>query len=272
MQDPQVIADDDHLRSREMQRLIHSQGPTQGQRTPTTIPPVLIQFWDDAATMPADVRECVESWSPFLSSHGLRRLLFDDAEARKFIHARLGLRFLQAFDRCGHPAMRSDYFRLCYLAENGGVYIDADDVYQGGDCQFLFENDDLKLQPLCYDNSLGVMVEYRRFSQQDHGSTDWTFYVNNNPLVTPASHPVIRAALARSTRMLLANNIPVTDIQSVTGPGNLSASLVQHNIRRERLGKPRDFAFIAHWDDFAVSRWPLSYRLDARNWRLWTPP
>ena len=61
------------------------------------------------------------------------------------------------------------------------------------------------------------------------------------------------------------------DIQSTTGPGNLTASLVQHSIASSFLGKVRDFLLVTKWDDLSISRWPLSYRDDERNWRLWKP-
>ena len=49
--------------------------------------------------------------------------------------------------------MRCDYFRLCFMARNGGFYVDADEVYQDVDCEYLFEDGRLKLQPLCYEMS-----------------------------------------------------------------------------------------------------------------------
>lgn len=61
------------------------------------------------------------------------------------------------------------------------------------------------------------------------------------------------------------------DIQSTTGPGNFTASLVKHALISELAGQARDFALLANWQTISVSRWPLSYRDDERNWRLWNP-
>jgi mannosyltransferase OCH1-like enzyme len=61
----------------------------------------------------------------------MERILFDKQHARNFIFANLGLRYLYCFDKCYHPAMQSDYFRLCYIFVEGGCYIDTDDVYSG---------------------------------------------------------------------------------------------------------------------------------------------
>ena len=167
--------------------------------------------------------------------------------------------------------MRCDYFRLCYILTNGGFYVDADEFYQGGDCEALFLDDHLKIHPLCYDTSSATMVPTDIFTKKQNDSPHWIFYVNNNPLVAPASHPVIRLALARSTRILLSHEQTFPNIQSTTGPGNLTASLVKHAIVSELSGRARDFSLLANWETLSVSRWPLSYRDDERNWRLWNP-
>jgi hypothetical protein len=45
--------------------------------------------------------------------------------------------------------------------------------------------------------------------------------------------------------------------------------LVQHAIDLERAGEARDYALLADWDALSISQWPLEYRHDERNWRLW---
>ncbi len=252
-----------------MQRLIQDVDGGDPKWLPSKLPRVLVQFWDKRAAMPADVRECLDSWRP-LEERGFERLLFDDQEAAQFIATYFGRRYSTAFERCHHPAMRCDYFRLCFIARNGGFYVDADEFYQGGDCECLFRDNRLKLQPLCYDLSNGTMVKAEVFTKKHSDSPDWIFYVNNNPLIAPPSHPVIRLALARSTQVLLRYVGDRPDIQSVTGPGNLTASLLRHAGASELQGGARDFAFLPNWDAVSVSQWPLSYRSDERNWRLWS--
>ena len=167
--------------------------------------------------------------------------------------------------------MRCDYFRLCYIWKNGGFYVDADEVYDGADCEFLYLDDRLKVQPLCYDTQTDAMVCCDVFIGQMAFSPNWIFYVNNNPIVAPAFHPIIRSALARSTRILLSQAGERLDIQATTGPGNLTASLVQHSIASRAEAKHRDFLLLRDWEAMSTSRWPLSYRDDERNWRLWSP-
>ena len=266
---PYRIAEDDGLRSRHMRRLIQGGGVSgECDPAPATIPRVVIQFWDDSENIPADVQDCLDSWQP-LDSRGFKRVLFDDYKARWFISKAFGGRHVAAFDRCHHPAMRCDYFRLCYLVRHGGFYVDADEFYQGGDCESLLRDDRLKIQPLCYDISSETMIPYDLFASEPSDSANWIFYVNNNPLVAPASHPVVRLALRRSTRLLLSNPEKRLDIQSTTGPGNFTASLVKHAIISELAGWTRDFLLLANWEAISVSRWPLGYRNDERNWRLW---
>ncbi len=267
---PSRIAEDDDLRSCIMRHIIQEVGPTEPQRVPMTIPKVIVQFWHDANAIPADVQECIDSWES-LEGRGFTRYFFDDYKARLFISERFGRRYVAAFDKCHHPAMRCDYFRLCYILIHGGFYVDADEFYQGGDCESLFLDNRLKIQPLCYDTSNSAMVSPDIFTKRENYLPHWIYYVNNNPLVAPASHPVIRLALARSTRILLSGEDAFPDIQSTTGPGNLTASLVKHAIVSELAGQAQDFSLLGHWETLSVSQWPLSYRDDERNWRHWNP-
>ena len=267
--DANYVAEDDKLRSSYMRNLVHGLYPTKPSPEPVTIPKVIIQYWHDLDALPSDVGECLESWTT-LGGIGFERLIFDDREARRYIAKDFGDPYVAAFDRCGHPAMRCDYFRLCYILVNGGFYVDADEVYQGGDCQPLYRDNKIKLQPLCYDCLTDTMVESEVFIKNRSYSPDWIFYVNNNPIVAPPSHPVVQLALTRSTRLLLTQGNQIRDIQSTTGPGNLTASLVRHSIACGREGLSSDFHLLENWETISTCRWPLGYRDDERNWRHWS--
>lgn len=262
------ISENDDLRSHYMWHLICNLSSPIIQDTTSTIPHTLVQFWDNAGTIPSDVRKCINSWEP-LDELGFERLLFDDKSARYFIANNFNKHHLDAFDRCNHPAMRADYFRLCYLLKNGGFYIDADDVYKGLDIGTYFNDDKLKLQPLCYDISTDSMVNTADFLCKIKCSKNLIFYVNNDPIISPPNHPLIRMALERSTKSLLTSSCNTKDIQSTTGPGNLTACLVRHAIESQKSSKPLDFLFIDNWENISIPQWPLEYRKDKRNWRLW---
>ena len=145
------------------------------------IPKVILQFWHNLRQLPYDVEECIASWTRWERS-GFTHRLFDEHAARAFIGESLGARHESAFERCYHPAMQADYFRLCYLLVEGGFYVDADDVCTGADIGYVFQQGGLKLQPLCYDIASGAMVKPSVFLPPNAYDPNWIFYFNNNPL------------------------------------------------------------------------------------------
>jgi mannosyltransferase OCH1-like enzyme len=261
-------AEDDSYRSKHVRRLV--QNPklllTPVLKTESNIPKIIIQFWDDLNRIPTDVQECFDTWKP-LETNGFITSMFDDQKARRFILLKFGAIYLKAYDRCYHPAMRCDYFRLCYILSNGGFYVDADEVYQGKNLDYLFNDNKLKLQPLCYDIETGTMVKPGVFIKEESDSPNWIFYFNNNPIIAPAGHPILHLALERATKILI-NSKERPEIQSTTGPGNLTASLVNYSVYQESIQATQDFLILSDWESVSVSPWSLSYRNDARNWRL----
>ena len=232
------------------------------QSTPRRI----VQFWHDLRELPTDVDECIASWARWTTS-GFAHRLFDERSAETFICGSLGARHKRAFERCYHPAMQADYFRLCYLLVEGGFYVDADDVCVGTDVGWLFDDGLLKIQPLCYDVASGTMVAPSVFLRSDANDPNWIFYFNNNPLIANRGHPIIERALRQATDLLeLANDNVLPEIQTTTGPGNLSSSIFEFGTTSGRVES--DLVVLRDWDSLAVSRWPLSHRADARNWRL----
>ena len=231
-----------------------------------SIPKVLVQYWHDLAVLPADVAQCLKSWHR-LKEDGFAIQLFDDACARKFIAQFYEPRHVMAFDRCYHPAMRCDYFRLCYVLHCGGFYVDADELYLGTGWEALYRDNQLKVQPLCYDNSTRQMVPLEEFLGDASFPSSRIFYVNNNPIIAPPGHPLIYQALRRATELLLqATERP--EIQSTTGPGNFTSCLVRHAMQLHKSGSAWDFTILRNWTSLSFCRWPLSYRNDRRNWRL----
>jgi mannosyltransferase OCH1-like enzyme len=248
-----ACSENDKSRSEYIKKLIQSPQPSEHSATKVNIPRTIVQFWDD------------------LAKANFSHIVFDDNEACLFISNSFNEKYLAAFDKCYHPAMRCDYFRLCYLLQKGGFYIDADERYQGAEIDYFFENNQLKLQPLCYEVSSGQMIEPKRFIDNAESAPDWIFYFNNNPIVSPANHPVIGLALERTTDLLI-NSKSKLEIQSTTGPGNLTASVVYYFLSRMG-GKDEDhLSIISDWERFSISPWPLSYRNDSRNWRIGAKP
>jgi hypothetical protein len=198
---------------------------------------------------------------------GFAHRLFDEGTAKEFIGASLDARHRHAFERCYHPAMQADYFRLCYLLVEGGCYVDADDACVGDDVDWLFDDGRLKVQPLCYDVASGSMVAPSLFLGSDADNPYWIFYFNNNPLIAAREHPIIELALRHATDLLeqIEDDV-LPEIQTTTGPGNLSRSIFEFGSTSRSLES--DLLVLRDWDSLAVSKWPLSHRSDARNWRL----
>lgn len=230
------------------------------------IPRTIVQYWDDTRNVPEDVKTCISSWARW-ATRGYRHQLFDECTAREFISRTLGERHEQAFERCYHPAMQADYFRLCYLFVEGGLYVDADDVCICTNIGWLFDDGRLKAQPLCYDTDSESMVSASVFLRVNANAPTWIFYFNNNPLIAHRGNPIIKDALGRATKLLeITEKGELPEIQATTGPGNLSKSIFELGTT---LGTfRRKLAVLRDWESSAVSRWPLSYRDDARNWRL----
>lgn len=233
---------------------------------PRKPPKRIVQFWNDLDRLPGDVKDCLESWRK-VEEQGFELVLFDERKAGEFIHRKLGSRYKNAYDKCYHPAMQSDFFRLCYILVEGGCYVDADDVYHGHAIQHLFIDGRLKIQPLCYDMSTNEMVPPSAFTKPGANDSNWIFYFNNNPLIAVCAHPIIERALARATLALerdIADELP--DIQSTTGPGNLTKTIFDAATKNGETRKT--LVVLCDWENIATSRWPLSYRNDERNWRL----
>jgi hypothetical protein len=232
------------------------------QGTPRTI----VQFWHDLRELPRDVEECIASWTRW-TTYGFAHRLFDERSAKEFIAGSLDARHKHAFDQCYHPAMQADYFRLCYLLAEGGFYVDADDVCVGTHVGWLFDDGRLKLQPLCYDIASRTMVAPSVFLHSDAYNPGWIFYFNNNPLIANREHPIIERALRKATDLLeLSSDGVLPEIQTTTGPGNLSKSIFEAGTTFG--GLESELVVLRDWDAVAVSKWPLSHRDDARNWRL----
>jgi mannosyltransferase OCH1-like enzyme len=86
-----------------------------------------MQFWD-APQAPPDVEELMASWR-MDPQFAYQRFFWESAHA--FIRDRLDRRTLAVFESCAVPAMQCDVFRLCWLFEEGGIYVDADQGNRG---------------------------------------------------------------------------------------------------------------------------------------------
>ena len=268
---PLGFEEDDRLRSVFIRSLTLHQlnrsatSNVTGSNLASSIPKTLVQYWHDPHDVPEDVQTCINSWKR-LSAEGFAFRMFNDVSAAEYITEWYGKSEQEAFARCRHPAMRCDYLRMCVLVAEGGLYVDADDVLLGDNWRDLFHDSALKVQPLCYDIPSSSMVPASEIWRSDLPTDERIFYVNTDPIAAPAHHPVLKRALSRSTEKLLGK-ARFPEIQETTGPGNITASLAAHARDLMIRGAPLDFELLNDWESIAQTRWDLSYRNDARNWR-----
>ncbi len=256
------------LRSNYVRNIVQQNRSIQTNNNQLVIPKIIIQYWHNPTEIPEDVQKCLDSWKK-LKTKGFRIILFNDNLARSFIRKNFCSEHLIAFNQCKHPAMRCDYFRLCYIYNNGGIYIDADEVYNGKDIEMLLFNEKLKLQPLCYDVNTKSMIAFDTFVTQRNYSEKWIFYINNNPIIAPPNHSLILKALNKATQNIINSIYAYNDIQSITGPGNLTSSFVEFSMCNKNKGKEDDAISFIDWGKYSQCQWNLNYRKDIRNWRRW---
>ena len=215
------------------------------------VPRRILQFWDHE-TIPEDVRNCMATWRTIPN---FDHVVFDEATAREFIRAEYDARHLEAYDLCNHPAMKSDLFRLAYLCRHGGVYIDADDIYEGSNMDRLFDED-------------GGLLRLRSASFKRSPSDAPVTIYNNNPIFCPPNDEILRKALERATMILLSlGQKPFYNMLVITGPLNLSIAVYATALDCIAGGTDLRFCPILGWDDLAKKSQDLEYQRTTRNWR-----
>ncbi|MCW2319025.1 mannosyltransferase OCH1-like enzyme [Rhodoblastus acidophilus] len=228
------------------------------------IPARIIQFWDQRVP-PDDVLKCISQWREI---DGFEHIMFDQHMAGTYIGATYGPTEIEAFEYCHHPAMRCDYFRLAYLAQYGGIYIDADNVPGRRHLKELLDGrGGLKLQFLCAGNN--EMVSRERILTNTENKNLWRYYFNNDPIITKPNHPVIIRALRRATKeiLLCKERREKASIHWVTGPDNLSLVLFDEFMHCIKTDSDFDFCGIEDWNAYGCQLWKLDYRGTDRDWR-----
>ena len=104
----------DHVRSRTLSATAENE-----------VPRAIVQFWD-TRTIPDDVERCCRTWRA-AAQRGFQYTLFNEEDAYDWLNDTYGSVVSSRFKRATHPAMKADWFRIFYLYEKGGIYIDADE-------------------------------------------------------------------------------------------------------------------------------------------------
>lgn len=208
--------------------------------TATSIPRKIVQFWDQPE-IPGDILAGMQTWPQ--QCLGFEHQIFNDASAHAFIKRSCDKTVAKAYRQANHPAMRADIFRLAYLAVEGGIYADADDVCRRSIGDLLFP-----------DRSLVVI-------QEDLGS------VGNNFIAARPGHPFIEALLARVVDNVLKRQGDI--IWFLTGPGAVTQGFCLHYLDSLAGGSLPDDVLML--DFYALQQrvsmhLPRDYKRSALHW------
>ena len=206
--------------------------------TGPAIPRQIVQYWSQG-TPPPQVQAAVASWQ---RAEGFTHHLFSRGEAQQFLHRELGRDWLRAFNRAGSPTEESDYFRLCRIGLQGGIYADCDD-WLTGDPQALID-------------PAGRLTVWR----------EPTGAVGNNLLVAPPRHPVILWAAISARNALLEGHADNVWIR--TGPGLLTRAIAWRLEASAAAGTDPGLRILPRWQLGRVVQYhsPLSYKSGAGYW------
>lgn len=200
----------------------------------------VFQFWDSERA-PADVTVEMDRWQDLV---GQRYARFNDGSAQQFLRDEFGSDAAKRFGDAKHPAIRSDYFRLGYLAARGGVYVDADSAVQPD-------------APSLLQAISGHLVLV-------FGAWRGGLHILNGVISAPAQHPLIVKCFGEAGRRLDAGGRPV---QSLAG-GHMMTDIACRMARNGNLKRATSLLSTTIRQCFARSV-QTAYKSDHRNWRAW---
>lgn len=207
----------------------------------------IFSFWDTVEP-PAEVKENVVTWAHIAKSEPL----YSEKLACDFILKHFDEKMLVCFNKCHHPAMKSDLFRLLKLSVDGGFYVDADERLIA-DVGPLFK----LLETLEVDRLFVVDVVSERM------------YLHNYAIFCRPKDEVVLAAIDQAVEIIstLGEESLRGKIWKITGPGNLSKAMLSKFIQDYTL-IPRT-AFLSSISFRKIFDSPeQAYKADpVKNWR-----
>lgn len=208
----------------------------------------IIQFWDSEHP-PLEVREAMATWR---NNHPeCRHMVFSEAMARDYLGLNYGREAVSCFDWCHHAAMKSDVFRIAFLAREGGAYVDADE--------------------LCRRPLSSLFEELASVELIAATSADVAPYIYNSFLIARRGAQVLQLVFAQMlealTRARNAGHRP--DIWHTTGPGVLTRTLGGSIATSADASTPLLLLTQGQYSSFSVEREQMAYKqTPAGNWRL----
>jgi FkbM family methyltransferase len=195
----------------------------------------LMQFWDKPEP-PFEVETLMMSWC---NDNTFQYHKFDAKLAHSFIKQYFDQRTLKAFEACAIPAMQADFFRLCWLYENSGIYIDAD-------------IGNLK------DNALFTRRDIRAylFIRHNNIANDLMMFNNrHDPLLSLALDTAIKNIEARLD----------ADVWTVTGPKILT-NIYYEKTPEHSLFKDIIIDKVENLREHVLFNWDLEYKKGPEHW------
>lgn len=219
----------------------------EGEVGPANIPRTIVQFWsqDD---VPEDVARTIATWRK--ENPDYRHMLFNDRQAATYIAEHFE-RAARAFALCRHPAMKSDFFRICFILREGGFYVDADDA-----C--VRPLDDLR-EAIGNANFVALL------------SSDSAPYVFNGFLAGNPGNRIMHSALDDMVERIEQAEIhgQSTDIWHTTGPGLITRAVSRWFMADQTEAQDALFLTPHQYNHFAREAEDLNYKSTAEgNWRL----
>lgn len=204
----------------------------------SAIPPTVTQYWD-SDSVPAAVSQIMESWK---SCKEISYRRYSKATAMDFLQRHFGDDHVRAFRLANHPAEESDFFRLCLLLHEGGIYADADDRLTGPISLLL-------------ERRRGILLFWEKFGA-----------VANNLICSRPGHPIIAIAKDLALASLLAreNDGP----WSKTGPGLMTRAVATFLLSASDAEVERDVEILPEIEMWKVvyPHIKLSYKKTPKYW------
>jgi len=223
------------------------------------VPTDIFNYWDQA-TPPADVAQCLASWR----ATGLPVQTYDRDSADEYLRHHFGGDVLAAFRYCHHPSMQSDILRMARLAQDGGLYVDADDEYVGDGLLPRFQAGSA-LIALAVCRHCPDSLQPRA---NDPAAAQAWYYLGSAPWFSEPGHPVVLRSLDRAVAAMTLRRRrgELGKIHADVGPGCVSMAALDYARDCQRKAMPVDLAASPGWS-FVVQSRMLDYKATDRNWR-----
>jgi hypothetical protein len=205
----------------------------------SAIPRRIAQFWDRPAPPPGIVK-IMQSWQ---DRPGFAYRRFDIGSAAAWIDENLGADWTAAWRIARTATEKSDFFRLCWLMVEGGIYADADDRLHGDLDAFCARVAGLTLYSEAFGGALG-----------------------NNLILTPARHPAIIWAALAARRALVERHNDGTWFR--LGPGLLTRAVARHIAWAAGRGINPDLTLMSQAEAarLVLFHVPLPYKRGSGHW------